>query len=133
MNLVGQHQRESRGLFNRYTGTKEGREFRLGSWSARALLCYDLRKTQRKINFLWKLASQVGILCLQEVHGTLEEIQRQFFHFHNDYYIFPSPSATRGTGGVLTMVKKAILDPDFDKFDGNFENGNFPRIFVTVL
>ena len=84
---------------------------KIGSWNAAALLAAvrsrSTKAAPRFARFL-KLAKQLTIVCTQETHGhiaDINELRRELRHFEIGHSLFPDSAAT---GGVITCIQPAF-------------------------
>jgi hypothetical protein len=61
---------------------------------------------------LERLAQRSSIICLQEVHGTKEEMNKAFHLWHKDWDWYISAGTKRRTGGCVTFVRKGTFVND---------------------
>ena len=73
---------------------------------ARALFAVDSKVRARKMQVLSNLAQQSTVLLLQEVHGTASDVKAFLTYFRREWHILPSLGRDRGTGGLLTLIRK---------------------------
>ena len=66
-------------------------------------------KRALKLAELRKLAKGASIVCLQEVHGTFEEIVMLLHMESVHYHIFHTMGKDRSTGGNLTLISKSFF------------------------
>ena len=76
----------------------EGKEHSVLSWNTRALSHRSSRKRNQQISILRSSMAKASIVLLQEVHGSLPEMERLFHEFLTLYWIFMSPGRDRSTG-----------------------------------
>ena len=82
------------------------------TWNARALLTLNPRKRSAKLAYLRNLTNHHSVLLLQEVHGSTEEIKMFLAEYKRHWHILLNPGPDRGTGAVVTLIKKALFSAD---------------------
>jgi endonuclease/exonuclease/phosphatase family metal-dependent hydrolase len=84
---------------------------RFATWNCRGLTltwATDPAKYQEKIKYLKSLTSQVDIVAMQEVHGTVEAMHETFKELPG-WLSFCSPCLAPGAGGIAILVRRQLL------------------------
>ena len=93
------------------------------SWNARALFCLDPVRTNRKLDYLCRLAAAADVVVIQEAHSNQEKatiLDARLHESHDTFwYNYDDDSTIRGLGFV---VKRSFLQ----RFDTYFYCGVLP-------
>ena len=79
------------------------------TWNARALLCVDHDKRDRKIAYLNKHMHDTHIVALQEVHRNEHAFKVLAFALLKTHVLFHSSCANESAGGCAFLVRKDLF------------------------
>ena len=83
---------DGQNVFSRaMSGGRAVRSFAAGSWNSRALCHREERSMKRKRNYVRCLLRRLDVLCLQEVHGSEDEMRRVLSPFRDGWHFFLNP------------------------------------------
>jgi exonuclease III len=113
------------------TAKKKLEEYAILSWNTRALLHSDADKRKAKMRHLVSLTHGAAVICLQEVHGTGDEIMLALTRFVRGWHVFAAPGPSGGAAGCAILVSKTIA-PERDSIMHSPEpNGRAQRIEIV--
>jgi len=99
----------SLGVFNGHSPLFGGTTRNLITWNARALICCDKAIQQKKFTIIRKFLDRAAIVCLQEVHGTVPELEKMLNKLKDTHVIHHSLFPDRAAGGVCYFTASRRL------------------------
>ena len=68
-----------------------GSSFSIGTWNTRGLLCSNRQQRYRKLGELKLVLRHTSVLCLQETHGNLAQVNSFLSDLTGRFFLFHSP------------------------------------------
>ena len=118
---------------HRYSGLFDPKatQFVIVSWNARALSHRSAPRRRKKFSRLLQYIKNADVACLQEVHGTVEEMRFLFLPLVQHGQIFPSQGVNRATGGLTTLIAESFARLGSITSDTSYANGRISRTTFT--
>eukprot|EP00973_Karenia_brevis_P015232 2083071-Karenia_brevis.AAC.1 len=82
------------------------------SWNSRALMHNNAVKKRKKLPLLWKAVHRSRIGLIQESHGNDTAIRQFFAKVDSSHVVHWSSGETADKGGLITTIRKDMLDSD---------------------